>query len=194
MFDTKQAIEVSVMHPDGDKTVIVRWPTDEEWIAASKSKKIVFSAAGRGETRTEVEGHEDAAASLLEKIRQSGDELDAAEALYVVERITQTRIDDAIRDGAHIVIAMRVPGADTRHTFRVPSIGELRNYRRNASNLLSAKRGKQIIRVNLQADADLYDKLIVSSEGYVNQVPIAHKNSAIAEMLTALDEANSPEL
>lgn len=185
-FDVTANIEIVIPHPDGDKTVVVRWPTDQEWIDYSTSQEIVFSPAGRGETHTEVEGGATAAADLVALIRQNETIVDGAEAERIVDQLRRTRIDEIARTGSQVEIRMRVPGADTVHVIRIPSQAQVQAYRRKAMRLVQGRRSRQILRTNWAADADLYDALLFSVTGYASEVPVVHKVVVVTEVLAEL--------
>jgi hypothetical protein len=188
-FDTKREIEISVLHPEGRKACRVRWPTDEEWIEHSARRRVVVSQLSRDESVTEVMDGERAAGELLGKIRidKDGLALDEYEASYVIERLSRAQVEDCARADGGMEIVLKVPGASTKHALRVPSLAEVVSYRRSFSRLVENRRGKQILKINLRAAGDFYDKLAQSKDGYAGDVPVIHKAAVITEMLGFLE-------
>jgi len=189
MFDTKREIEVSVLHPSGKKTCRVRWPSDEEWIEHSARRRVVVSQLSRDESVTEILDGERAAGELLAKIRidKDGPDLDEYEASYVIERLSRAQVDDCARADAGVGVTLKVPGVVTKHVLRVPSLAEVVNYRRGFSRLVENRRGKQLLKINLRAAGEFYDKLVQSKDGYAGEVPVIHKAAVVTELLVHLE-------
>jgi hypothetical protein len=189
MFDTKREIEVSVLHPAGKKACRVRWPSDEEWIEHSARRRVVVSQLSREESVTDVVDGERAAAELLAKIRidKDGPDLDEYEASYVIERLSRAQVDDCARADGGVGVTLKVPGVVTKHVLRVPSLAEVVNYRRGFSRLVENRRGKQLLKINLRAAGEFYDKLVLSKDGYAGDVPVIHKAAVVTELLGYLE-------
>jgi hypothetical protein len=189
MFDTNREIEVSVLHPAGKKTCRVRWPSDEEWIEHSARRRVVVSQLSRDESVTEILDGERAAGELLAKIRidKDGPDLDEYEASYVIERLSRAQVDDCARADGGVGVTLKVPGVVTKHVLRVPSLAEVVNYRRGFSRLVENRRGKQLLKINLRAAGEFYDKLAQSKEGYAVEVPVIHKAAVVTELLVYLE-------
>jgi len=189
MFDTKREIEISVLHPAGKKACRVRWPSDEEWIEHSARRRVVVSQLSRDESVTEILDGERAAGELLAKIRidKDGPDLDEYEASYVIERLSRAQVDDCARADGGVGVTLKVPGVVTKHVLRVPSLAEVVNYRRGFSRLVENRRGKQLLKINLRAAGEFYDKLSQSKEGYAVEVPVIHKAAVVTELLVYLE-------
>lgn len=188
-FDAARTIEVRIAHPDGDKRVTVRWPTDEEWCEYSHRRQVLIRQLTPSETETEVAGAEEAAAELLARIRQDdGPEVDKYEAAWVVDRLSRARLTDIRREDGAIAVEMEVLGAVVKHWMRVPTMAEIAGYRRSFARLIERRGGRQVLRVNLRAAGELYDKIVQRSEGYGSSVPVIHKATAVSELLAFLEE------
>jgi hypothetical protein len=189
MFDTKREIEVSVLHPSGKKVCRVRWPSDEEWIEHSARRRVVVSQLSREESVTDIVDGERAAAELLSKIRldKDGPELDEYEAAYVIDRLSRAQVEDCTRADGGVAVALKAPGAVTRHVLRVPSLAEVVGYRRSFSRIVENRRGKQLLKINLRAAGEFYDKLVQSKDGYTSEVPVIHKAAVVTELLVYLE-------
>ncbi len=193
MFDVNQKITVSVRCTEGVKQVTARYPIDEELIQAYRSRKIVTTSVGKGLTKTDVEGADEANLQLFNQIRESGDDLLAEEASHVVEQILQSKVVDVQETGGTAIITLKTAAGETKHTLRYPTVAEVRRYRRVAYELLSGRFGKQMLRVNLQADITLYDAICVSTDGYTSAVPANHKSAVLAEFLSIAEGDEAPE-
>jgi hypothetical protein len=189
MFDTKREIEISVLHPAGKKTCRVRWPSDEEWIEHSARRRVVVSQLSREESVTDIVDGERAAAELLAKIRldKDGPELDEYEAAYVIDRLSRAQVEECQRADGGIQLSLKVPGGTTRHVLRVPSLAEVVGYRRSFSRIVENRRGKQLLKINLRAAGEFYDKLVQSKDGYAGEVPVIHKAAVVTELLVHLE-------
>jgi hypothetical protein len=189
MFDTKREIEICVLHPAGKKTCRVRWPSDEEWIEHSARRRVVVSQLSREESVTDIVDGERAAAELLVKIRldNEGPELDEYEAAYVIDRLSRAQVEECQRANGGVGVTLKVPGAATRHLLRVPSLAEVVGYRRSFSRIVENRRGKQLLKINLRAAGEFYDKLIQSKDGYAGEVPVIHKAAVVTELLVHLE-------
>lgn len=189
MFDTKREIEVSVLHPAGKKTCRVRWPSDEEWIEHSARRRVVVSQLSREESVTDILDGERAAAELLAKIRldKDGPELDEFEAAYVIDRLSRAQVQECERADGGVAVSLKVPGSATTHVLRIPSLAEVVAYRRSFSRIVENRRGKQLLKINLRAAGEFYDKLIQSKDGYAGDVPVIHKAAVVTELLVYLE-------
>jgi hypothetical protein len=189
MFDTKREIEVSVLHPSGKKTCRVRWPSDEEWIDHSSRRRVVVSQLSREESVTDIVDGERAAAELLAKIRldKDGPEIDEYEAAYVIDRLSRAQVEECRRAEGGVEVSLKVPGGAARHVLRVPSLAEVVTYRRSFSRIVENRRGKQLLKINLRAAGEFYDKLVQSKDGYAGEVPVIHKAAVATELLVHLE-------
>ena len=65
---------IPMMNPDNgdERTVIVAWPTDQQWIRRQRSRVISIRSLGRGMTETKVEPDEDVSLAIYNQIRVAG--------------------------------------------------------------------------------------------------------------------------
>ncbi len=192
VFDAKRTIALRLNTPSGVKTVRVRFPSDEEWTARQRRRKVVVKNLGRGMSETSVAGSEEIDAALVAKIRVEEDnptEVDAFEATRIIEQLSQAEVDDVVQAGGAFRVATRVLGGLTVHVLKMPSAKEVIEYRRGFLRSVDLPYGKQEITVNLGAAASLYDRLCDETEGYAGQVPIIHKVVAVKAAIDALDLA-----
>jgi hypothetical protein len=74
---------------EGLKSIRVRFPSDDEWIAQQRRRKVTIKQLGRGVSETIIGNAEDADAALLGKIREGdGPEVDPFEASRIFEQLS----------------------------------------------------------------------------------------------------------
>jgi hypothetical protein len=190
MFDATRPISINLRTPDGVKTVRVRFPTDEEWIDRQRRRKVIVKQLGRGVSETIVANGEDVDAALLAKIRSEAEpEIDAFEAMKVVEQLSQADVDDVVPAGDSFRVTLRVLGGTTEHVVRMPSARDVFDYRRSFARVLDLPYGRQELTINLGPASTLYKKLVESTEGYAGEVPVIHQAVAVKAAIDALDAA-----
>jgi len=188
MFDSSQTIQVKVRTADGIKAIRVRFPTDEEWIERQRGRKLIIKHLGRGVTETVVAGGEEADAELLARIRDGeGPEVDHFEASRIIEQLAQADVDEVVREGDAFRVVLRVLGGTVAHLLRMPSAKDVIEYRRRFARVLDLPYGKQELRVNLEAAGELYQKLLLSADGYTGAIPIVHQAVAVKAAIDELD-------
>ena len=97
---------------------------------------------GRGISETTVANGEDVDAALVAKIRAGEDpEVDALEAIKVVEQLSLAEVDDAVPDGDTFNVSLRVLGAATVHLLKMPSAKDVFEYRRGFARLAVRRSG-----------------------------------------------------
>jgi hypothetical protein len=193
-FDASRPIAINLRAPGGVKTVRVRFPSDEEWIARQRRRKVLVKQLGRGISETTVANGEDVDAALVALIQEKPHEgeapaLDAFEAMKVVEQLSLAEVDDVIPDGDSFRVTLRVLGATTLHSLKMPSAKDVFEYRRGFARLLDMPFGRQEVTINIGSAAALYKKLVTATEGYASEVPIIHQAVAVKAAIDALDTA-----
>src|SRR4249920_3585919 len=97
VFDSTRPIAVNLRTPGGVKTVRVRFPSDDEWIGRQRRRKVLVKQLGRGISETTVANGEDVDAELVARLREGeGPEIDAFEAMKVVEQLSLAEVDDVV--------------------------------------------------------------------------------------------------
>ena len=134
VFDATRPITINLRTPGGVKTVRVRFPSDDEWSARQRRRKVLVKQLGRGISETTVANGEDVDAALLAAIQEKpkdGDapEIDPFEAMKVIEQLSLTEVDDVVSDGDSFKITLRVLGATTVHLLKMPSAKDVFEYR-----------------------------------------------------------------
>ena len=190
VFDASRPITINLRTPGGVKTVRVRFPSDDEWIARQRHRKVLVKQLGRGISETTVANGEDVDAALVAKIREGeAPELDPFEAMKLVEQLSLAEVDDVVQDGDAFKVTVRVLGATTVYVLKMPSAKDVFEYRRGFARLLDMPFGRQEVTINIGSAAALYEKLITATEGYVGKVPIIHQAVAVKAAIDAMDTA-----
>ena len=97
---------------------------------------------GRGISETTIANGEDVDAALVAKIRVGEDpEVDAFEAMKVVEQLSLAEVDDVVPDGDTFKATLRVLGATTVHLLKMPSAKDVFEYRRAFARLAVRRSG-----------------------------------------------------
>jgi len=192
MFDASKPITIKLNTPEGVKPVRVRFPTDDEWIERQKRRKIIIKQLGRGVSETTIPDSAEADAALLAKIRlaeEDAPEVDAFEASRIIEQLSQADVDDVAQVGDGFRVTMRVLGGTVNHVLRIPSAKDVFEYRRGFARVLDLPYNRQELIINLAPAAALYKKLVESTDGYADDVPIVHQAAAVKAAVDALDGA-----
>jgi hypothetical protein len=192
MFDINTTITFPPLRTaSGLVNITVRWPTDEEWSAHRKRRRILQRQLGRGASITDVESA-DADSRLYEVIKQNGaPPLSVAEASFVVTNISlcdvlgvELRAEDAE------VQLETVMGAVT-HTVRIPTMDQVRKLQK-ATQLISLPNNLSQYRPSLEAAVALWEQCTGRVEGYTGPVPNVHKDVAIRAVVAAIEQEAVP--
>ena len=190
VFDTSRPIAINLRAPGGVKTVRVRFPSDDEWVERQRRRKVVINQLGRGVSETIVANGEDVDAALVAKVRSDpAPEIDAFEAVKVVEQLSTAEVDDVVAEGDSFRITTRILGGTTVHVLNMPSAKDVFDYRRGFARVLDLPFGKQELTINITPAGALYKKLVISSVGYAGDVPIIHQAVAVKAAIDAMDNA-----
>ena len=190
IIDATRPIAINLRAPGGVKTVRVRFPTDDEWIERQRRRKVVIKQLGRGVSETIVGNGEDVDAALITKVRSDPvPEIDALEAVKVVEQLSTAEVDDVVAEGDSFRVTTRVLGGTTVHVLNMPSAKDVFDYRRGFARVLDLPFGKQELTINISPAGVLYKKLVTSSLGYAGDVPIIHQAVAVKAAIDAMDAA-----
>jgi hypothetical protein len=202
LFNSKQAGFQIHIQSAGRKVATVRWPTDEEWAERARRMKTVRRFLGRGQSKPDVLGRDEANRALWEKIVLEAPALDAADIRAFLHVLESTEVLDVRRVGERVEIEMQVTSVTvggeplyvTRHVLRLPTQAQMQSYGRNSISRVDGRR-EQISTVRLEAGGELYDALVESVDGYEGAVPLPHKDDVVSELLAAitLEDDEDPE-
>lgn len=203
MFQTNAEFQLSIQS-GGRKTAVVRWPTDQEWADRARRKKTIRRWLGRGKSSVDTVDREVADRELWQKIViQQPDNIDDAEIAAFLGRLEYTEILSTERLPGEVVIETQVtdlirngePAFVSKHVLREPTQAQVQNYGKKAIHRLDGRR-EQISTIRLEAGGELYDALLVRSEGYSGDTPLPHKDDVVMELLQAIaaPEDDDPEI
>jgi hypothetical protein len=192
MFDNNTTITIGLRTAAGKTDITVRWPSDEEWGAHRKRRKILQRTSGRGGTETEIDSA-DADAKLYDAIKLNGaPPLSIGEAGAIVERIAVCDVLGVELRAEDAEVQLSTVMGEVKHTVRIPTMDEVRKLQRS-TKLISLPYGRQEIRTSLESSAALYDKCASSNEGYATPVPNLHKDVAIRAVIAAVEQESMPK-
>jgi hypothetical protein len=199
MFNSQAEFQIKILS-GGEKSCLLRWPTDREWADVTRKRKVFRESIGRGKSQSRVLGVESSAAELFAKIRldQDGEVFDEAEASAAISKLERCRVVACEREGDAFRIAMAVPGGQVVHLVKIPLQSDLMAFSRAAAPPIIEGRRSQEIRTFLEPSGELWGKIGSAISGYAegSTVPIIHKDAAITELLQQLgaaDEEQDPE-
>jgi len=193
MFNSQAEFQVKILS-GGEKSCLLRWPTDREWADVTRKRKVFRESIGRGKSQSRVLGVESSAAELFAKIRldQDGEVFDEAEASAAISKLERCRVVSCEREGNVYRITMNAPGGQVVHLLKIPLQSDLMSFSRAAAPPIIEGRRSQEIRTFLEPSGELWAKIGTAESGYAegSGVPIVHKDAAITELLVQLDLAN----
>jgi len=189
LFDVSAEFRIRILS-EGEKWCTVRFPTDEEWCERQRRQRTIRQSIGRQKAKYAVVGIEESSLELFRQIRldDDGPEFNAAEATKVISRLERCEVTDVVREGDKVRIEMAVPGARVSHVLKLPNQADVLAYSRASLTATEGRHGRSELRLSLEPGGELYDKIVVKTEGYAGAVPIVHKDAAVAELLAVLAE------
>jgi hypothetical protein len=195
MFDSqKKDITVRIIS-GGDKSCIVRYPTDQEWAERARRLKMVRQNLGRGISRPVPQKSESVDFDLFQKIRQDKDGCDftEGEGSKVVGKLEACQVVDISREAGGYKVTLKAGKIETVHCLNSPMADDVIQYDRQ--QLIREDRPRTTeMRVLIGPAGELYDRLVIKSEGYSGPVPINHKYAVIFELISEIErEEEDPE-
>lgn len=189
MFDSRKEYEVRI--PSGGiKTCVLRFPTDDQFIARTRAQRTIRRESG-GVVTSEAPNTHRANLELFEQIRidKDGVPFDEFEATKAIERIERIEVIGCDRAGEEFAVRMRVPGGEVVHRLRVPMQADIVAYARGSVHRRDQRRESVTI-IDLTPAGVLWGKISAGVDGYAegSVVPITHKDAAIVEMLSEMEE------
>lgn len=198
MFTTKVERPITILS-DGEKTCMVRYPTDAEWCERSRKRVIIRHLLTANRTQSEVPNALATDGELFRKIRlgETTTEWNDAEASLIIDHLETCRVVDTARSGNEFSVTMQIPGGRVIHRLQMPNQADVRAYGAAAVKTTMARHHVED-RVRLEPSGDMWAICKGVAEGYAegSDIPIIHKDVAIVEMLSMLrapDEEPDPE-
>jgi len=197
MLDLSKPITVPILSGT-EKRVLVMFPTDAQWCERARKQRVVRHFLGRGKSQTDDDAETDRRnAELLAKIRRDADGpvLSPAEATLVLGKLERARVCSVEREGDGYRVVLKTSLGEVSHVVRGPTAEQILAHERQSTKTTEGRRNQEI-HGYLEPSGELYDKIVVSSEGYSGPVPIVHKVPVITEVLAQInaeDEDALPE-
>ncbi len=183
LFDATRPIALKTFGPEGIKPITLRFPTDEEWIERESRRKTIIEFTATGDTSSTVLDADEEETELLRKLCPDSiqDDIEPMEAGRLIDQLKFSAIENEGEglQGNHLRVALRVPGALTTHTFRMPSAKELQKYHRNLYDQQPCGKRKVSSIRNLRFLGELYSKMILECTGYAGAAPVIHQADAL---------------
>ena len=192
MFDSNATITIGLRTASGKTDIPVRWPTDEEWGAHRKRRKILQRQLGRGMTETEIDTAE-ADAKLYQAIALNGaPPLSVGEASRIVDTLATCEVLGVDLHAEDAEVQLTTMMGEVKHTVRIPTMDEVRTLQRS-TRLISLQYNRSEISTNLDSAATLWDRCGGRAEGYAGPVPSIHKDVAIRAVIAAVEQEALPK-
>jgi len=192
MFDTTATITIGLRTAQGKADITVRWPTDEEWSAQRKRRKIFQRQLGRGVSEAEIDTAE-GDAKLYDAIKLNGaPPLDSAEATRIIDAIQRAEVMGVELRAADAEVEMDTMAGAVKHILTIPTMAQVRALQKT-SHLINLQYNRQQIIASLESAAALWDKCGGKVEGYAGAVPNIHKDAAIRAVIVAIEQEATPK-
>jgi hypothetical protein len=189
-FDVNQPVKAKVVRPEGDLSITLRFPTDDEWIERSRRRKSRSRNLGNGKMQNIPQGPDPKDADLVKNlIVGEALDFDVHEAKRILDRLSTAAVDgDIVREGANLRIPLKVFSAPTVHVIRIPSERERGEFLQ-ASGVPTVSQGNiDTYGFNLGAAAELYPKLRKEAIGYVGNVSVVHALAILTAAFEFIDQ------
>lgn len=195
LFDVTAKFKVTVPSSDGPKSILLSFPSDEQWVTRSRRRKWITKQLGRGASEMVPIESEESDLELVGQLRldEGGPGITGADATFILDQLNRCEVSgEAAFESGVYRIALLVPGATTVHTMTMPSADALMNYRRSVTRNIDLGNSKQQMTINLEAAGGLYRKIQTSVEGYAGAVPVVHQGPVIAAVILACQKMETP--
>ena len=184
MFDSTKLIQVNL----NQIKVIIRFPSDQEWIDREERSRPIFRKLDNGGTQVIRPDANRRDADLL-KAMQAEDPcpIDQYDAFYILDKLALCEITSVEKTQDYRVI-MTILGGEAVHALRAPTGADTFQFERAITYTSLPQEGATSTR-NLRAIGEIYDRMFVSNGGYAGAVPIIHKAEAVqAVMMRSKEE------
>ena len=199
---TIRAFPVSIQNPP--KSALLRLPTTDELLVYMSAQRSLFRDLGNRKTETESVQTPKADQALFRAVRldhptDDSLEFDDAEALKAINDLLFHRLESCERDGEHYIVVLRTPFGPVTHTVSIPFERDLAEYRRTVVKVRDLPHNVSEWRFPPDVPIKLYEKLVVSTNGYtdssISAIPPHHKRAVVSELvstLASLDPSSDP--
>ena len=213
MFDSTKPLDVQILS-GGEKDCTLRFPTDQEWCAAARRRRVLETTIGSGKSQSRVLGAEEAYADLFTACRvdTDGPAFDQAEAVAAVSKLERCKVVSCEREGNAYRVTMRAYAGRMLyegqmsdvyqrvvHLVKIPMQSDTLQFSRESVPPSRDSRAVREIRSYLEPVGPFWAKIGTAEAGYAegSTVPIVHKDAAINALLEQLrqaDEGADPEV
>lgn len=183
VFDSHREIEYRMKTETDPKNILVRLPTDDEWAERQRTRKVMRKSIG-SMSQIDVDSRK-ADEELYQKIRLEGSpDLDTEEAQFIVKLVTLSEVIDLTPTDNTCEVLLNVPKAQVKHIVKWPSKKDVMKFQSDSGAIYDMNYGRQLIKVDPKPAGTLYNKYLISTEGYSNgSVPLMHKEAVMAAVL-----------
>ncbi|HEU0180302.1 MAG TPA: hypothetical protein VFV58_39200 [Blastocatellia bacterium] len=196
MFDVTSeiAFEARVASTGGEsQEVVLRFPTDAEWITRAKARKIVIRRLGRGISETILPEPGEAEVKLYQAIAINGaPAMTPAEAQKVLESIGTCDVIGVELEGNEADVEAIILNGRVKHHLKLPSADQVVKFRRTAFRMLDMPFNQQLLVTTPEAGAWLYDQCGGKSDDYPKGIPGPHKDAVVRAVIDFIDRSVGP--
>jgi hypothetical protein len=191
MFDSKTEIELSM--DNGQRKVVVRWPTDAEWIDRTRLRKFTIRRLGRGVSENVPPEPIESDVKLYNAIALNGaPPVTPAEAGFLLDQMGQAQVTGVRVEGDDAIVEVQILTGEAIHRMRLPKADQVQQFRRASFRLFDLPYGQQQFQLNPDAGGRLYDACNGSSEDYVGAVPVIHKDVVARNVVDFIEREMGP--
>lgn len=197
MFDRTQEIELQVRPASLGQvltSVVVRYPTDDEWGKLLRARKIKIRHMSRGITEMIQPPPCEADITLYESIAVNGaPKLTAAEAKKALEALGTCDVLDVRIEGTQAEVDMLIMTGEVHHRMKVPTADQAEELERSGYRSYTLPHSQNELRFNVDVGARLYDECGGKSDDYQGSVPAPHKDTAFRSVKDFIDRQLRPK-
>ena len=184
MYDLNDSIELILPVAEGDKSCVVKHPTDDQWISRFGKRYTIIRNLGNGVSETKSMNRETADSELLAAIQLNKEiKFDEAEAITLIEQLANCDVVDVTKEGGRYVIILNTPLGEVTLTVKIPTHKDLKYATEACLRVRGGKFNASTIHISLSPGAELFDKIAEEVKGYSTtnpkEIPIIHKYKAI---------------
>ncbi len=197
MFDRSQEIELQVRPASAGSeltTVMVRFPTDDEWAKRIRARKTMIRHMSRGVTEVLNPVPCEADLRLYEAIAINGaPKMTMAEAARVLEILGTCEVTDVRIEGTEAEVDMRILTGEVHHRMKIPTADQAQELQRSGYRSYTLPHSQNELRLNVDVGARLYDACAGKSDGYEGSIPSPHKDAAFRSVVDFIDRQLRPK-
>jgi hypothetical protein len=191
MFDSTTEIELSM--DNGQRKVVVRWPTDAEWVDRVRLRKFTIRRLGRGVSENVPPEPIESDVKLYQAIALNGaPPVTPAEAGFLLDQISQASVTGVRVEGEEAIVDLQILTGEAVHRMQLPKMDRVQQFRRSAFRLFDLPYGQQQFQINVDAGGRLYDDCHGSSVDYVGPVPVVHKDAVARSVIDFIEREMGP--